>query len=70
MIDFASYPSVLAASLSNAIKEPHTFLAVFIMNRDGQGRLDFIQNVVRGRRAPPVARERTSARRRLPGHLH
>lgn len=26
-------------------QEPHTFLAVFIMNREGQGRLDFIQNV-------------------------
>lgn len=45
MVDFASYPSVLATSLQNAIKEPHTFLAVFIMNREGQGRLDFIQNV-------------------------
>lgn len=45
MVDFASYPSVLASSLTNAIKEPHTFLAVFIMNRDGQARLDFIQNV-------------------------
>ena len=45
MVDFASYPSVLASSLANAIKEPHTFLAVFIMNREGQGRLDFIQNV-------------------------
>ena len=38
--DFVSYPSVLAASLANAVKEPHTFLAVFIMNRDGMGRLD------------------------------
>jgi hypothetical protein len=45
MVDFASYPSVLASSLANAIKEPHTFLAVFIMNREGQGRLDFIQKV-------------------------
>ena len=45
MVDFASYPSVLASSRANAIKEPHTFLAVFIMNREGQGRLDFIQNV-------------------------
>jgi len=82
MVDFASYPSVLASSFTNAIKvsasrvgiavaqwviawlavppiahqvstynrlqEPHTFLAVFIMNRDGAARLDFIQNVVRG----------------------
>lgn len=45
MIEFPEYANVLAASFNNAIKEPHTFLAVFIMNRDGQARLDFIQNV-------------------------
>jgi len=31
--------------LNQAIKEPHTHLAVFIMNRDGAARLDFIQNL-------------------------
>lgn len=45
MIEFPEYANVLASSFNNAIKEPHTFLAVFIMNRDGQARLDFIQNV-------------------------
>lgn len=45
MVDFGTYAEVLATSFTNSIKEPHTFLAVFIMNRDGQARLDFIQNV-------------------------
>ena len=46
MIEFQDYASVLARSLNQAIKEPHTHLAVFIQNRDGNARLDFIQ--VRG----------------------
>lgn len=37
--------NVLARSLNQAIKEPHTHLAVYIMNRDGNARLDFIQNL-------------------------
>lgn len=45
MIEFSDYPNVLARSLNAAIKEPHTHLAVFIMNRDGAARLDFIQNL-------------------------
>jgi len=28
---------------NSCIKEPHSFLAVFVMNRDGSARLDFIQ---------------------------
>ena len=43
MIEFQDYASVLARSLNLAIKEPHTHLAVFIQNRDGNARLDFIQ---------------------------
>merc|ERR1719401_2303936 len=31
--------------MSNCIKEPHTYLAVFAMHRDGRARLDFIQNM-------------------------
>ena len=39
-------PDLLHDSSSfSLLQEPHTFLAVFIMNREGQGRLDFIQNV-------------------------
>jgi hypothetical protein len=45
MIEFQDYANVLARSLNLAIKEPHTHLAVFIMNRDGNARLDFIQNL-------------------------
>ena len=45
MIDFQDYASVLSRSLNQAIKEPQTHLAVYIMNRDGQARLDFIQNL-------------------------
>jgi hypothetical protein len=43
MIEFQDYASVIARSLNLAIKEPHTHLAVFIQNRDGNARLDFIQ---------------------------
>ena len=45
MIEFSDYANVLARSLNQAIKEPQTHLAVYIMNRDGQARLDFIQNM-------------------------
>jgi len=31
--------------VNSCIKEPHSFLAVFIMNRDGTAKLDFIQNI-------------------------
>ena len=43
MIEFQDYANVLCRSLNQAIKEPHTHLAVFIQNRDGNARLDFIQ---------------------------
>jgi len=31
--------------LNSCIKEPHSFLAVFVMQRDGRATLDFIQNI-------------------------
>ena len=31
--------------LNSCIKEPHSHLAVFVMQRDGQARLDFIRNM-------------------------
>lgn len=43
MVDFTEYPSVLVRMLNHCIKEPHSHLAVFVMNRDGSARLDFIQ---------------------------
>merc|ERR1719203_2353690 len=45
MIDFPDYVSVVIKMLNNCIKEPHSYLAVFVMQRDGQARLDFIQNM-------------------------
>ena len=50
MVDFVEYPSVLVRMLNHCIKEPHSHLAVFVMNRDGSARLDFIQV----RRIPPT----------------
>ena len=45
MVDFPEYPNVLIKMLNAAIKEPHSHLAVFVMERDGSARLDFIQNM-------------------------
>ena len=45
MIDFPDYTNVLIKMLNSCTKEPHNFLAVFIMHRDGNARLDFIQNI-------------------------
>ena len=45
MIEFSELPTILVRMLNASIKEPHSFLAVFIMHRDGRARLDFIQNI-------------------------
>ncbi|CDJ26841.1 uncharacterized protein EMH_0011900 [Eimeria mitis] len=45
MIEFADYPHVLMKMLNSCIREPQSFLAVFIMETTGKGRLDFIQNM-------------------------
>jgi len=45
MIDFAEYANVLCRVLNQAIKDPHTYLAVFVMHREGHARLDIIENV-------------------------
>ena len=45
MIEFGEYTSILVKMLNNCVKEPHSFLAVFIMQKDGKARLDFIQNM-------------------------
>lgn len=31
--------------LYNCLREPQSFLAVFVMNKDGRATLDFIQNI-------------------------
>lgn len=45
MIDFPDYIPVLIKMLNNCIKEAHCFLAIFVMQRDGRARLEFIQNM-------------------------
>ena len=45
MVDFPEYPNVLIRMLNNCIKEPHSHLAVFVIEREGLARLDFIQNM-------------------------
>ena len=45
MVDFAEYHTVLIRMLSTCIKEPHSHLAVFVMQRAGRAHLDFIQNM-------------------------
>jgi hypothetical protein len=45
MVDFHEYPNILVKMLNSCIKEPQSFLAVFIMQSDGNSRLDFIQNI-------------------------
>ncbi|KXZ55053.1 hypothetical protein GPECTOR_3g211 [Gonium pectorale] len=45
MVDFNDYPTVLMRMLNQCIREPHTVLAIFIMQPTGEARLDFIQNM-------------------------
>jgi len=45
MVEFADYSSVLTRMLDTCIRDPHSHLAVFVMQRGGRGHLDFIQNM-------------------------
>ncbi|KAF8822013.1 hypothetical protein IE077_001230 [Cardiosporidium cionae] len=45
MIDFADYPNVLMKMLNSCVKEPQSFLAIFIIQPDTIGKLDFVQNM-------------------------
>jgi len=45
MVEFAEYPAVLTRMLDTCIQQPHSHLAVFVMQRGGRGHLDFIQNM-------------------------
>ncbi|GIL85345.1 hypothetical protein Vretimale_10653 [Volvox reticuliferus] len=45
MVEFHDYPTVLMRMLNQAIREPHAYMAVFIMYPTGEARLDFIQNM-------------------------
>ena len=45
MIEFSDYTNILMKMINSCIKEPHSFLAVFIMSKDFTAKLDFIQNI-------------------------
>ena len=45
MVDFPDYPNVLIRMFNMCIKEPQSHLAVFVIERQGLARLDFIQNM-------------------------
>ena len=45
MVDFPGYTSVVQRMLDKCINEPNTNLAVFVMERNGNARVDFIQNM-------------------------
>ena len=44
-INFNEYASLVVRLFNNCVNEPHSYIAVFIMQREGTGRLDFIQNI-------------------------
>jgi hypothetical protein len=45
MVEFPDYTNVLIRMLNNCIKEPHSYMAVFVMQHGVHARLDFIQNM-------------------------
>ncbi|GAX76205.1 hypothetical protein CEUSTIGMA_g3649.t1 [Chlamydomonas eustigma] len=45
MVTFTDYPTVLLRMLNQCIKDPHIQLAVFVMQPNGEARMDFIQNM-------------------------
>lgn len=46
MVDFQEYPHVLIRMLNSCIKDPSSFLAVFVLQPDNYGRVDFMQNAM------------------------
>ncbi|GBG71743.1 hypothetical protein CBR_g9152 [Chara braunii] len=45
MVDFNEYPAVLGRMLCRCMKEPQSYMAVLVMQKNGPARLDFIQNI-------------------------
>ena len=43
--NFSGFSSLVKKLFNNCINEPQSFIAVFIMQKEGTGRLDFIQNI-------------------------
>ena len=44
-IHFKDYANLSKKLLNNCINEPQSYIAVFIMQKEGTARLDFIQNI-------------------------
>lgn len=44
MIDFASLPKTLGDLLDSCARDPANFVAILVMDRDGNARMDLIQN--------------------------
>ena len=44
-IQFNEYSNLTKRLLNNCINEPQSYIAVFIMQKEGTARLDFIQNI-------------------------
>lgn len=44
-VDFEAYVSLVLKMFTNCYKEPQTYFAVFFMNKEGKGLLNFIQNL-------------------------
>jgi hypothetical protein len=45
MVPFVDYANVLIRMTNQVIREPHQYLAIFLLQGDGRGRMDFIQNM-------------------------
>lgn len=45
MVGFVDYPAALLRLLNQCIREPHLHLAVYVMQPNGEARLDFIHNM-------------------------
>lgn len=43
LVNFNEYANILQKMVNSCIKEPHTFLGVFVMREDATAKLDFIQ---------------------------
>jgi len=44
-VDYDGFTNLLKKLFNNCINEPQSFIAVFIMQKEGTARLDFIQNI-------------------------
>jgi hypothetical protein len=45
MVDYNNYPKILAKMLMSCIKDPEAFLCIFVIGRDGNAQMTFVQNM-------------------------